>query len=194
MRPTTMYVSSAAEFDKHKSRLKLVPCPHCRAVGFLIRHGYLRGHGDEVNDEVQRGWRLFCSDRNLRKGCGRTYSVLLAKFLFRRMVTAPWLWKLLLFIREGMSLKAAWEKVASPFCLDTGYRLRHGFTRSQTFIRSLLLRGGAPPKPNAASPEQQVIEHLRSVFHASVCPVADFQVRFQAGFLRAAAPRVNSSG
>ena len=192
MRPTTLYVSNTAEYDKHKERLKLVPCPHCRAVGFLNRHGYLKGHGDDVNDEIQRGWRIFCSDRNRRKGCGRTYSVLLAKILFRRMVTAPWLWQLLLFIREGMSLKAAWEKVASPFCLDTGYRLRHAFTRSQTFIRSLLLRDGAPPNHNAASPEQQVIEHLRSVFQASACPVADFQVRFQAAFLRA--PRVNSSG
>lgn len=193
MRPT-VYVTSAADFDKHKSALKQAPCPHCHAVGCLIRHGYLNGHGDKANDEVQRGWRVFCSDRNLRNGCGRTYSVLLAKFLRRRMVRAKWLWQLLQCLRQGMSLKVAWEKIASPFSLDTGYRLRHAFTRSQTFIRSLLLRDGAPPKPNAAGPEQQVIEHLRSVFHASACPVADFQVRFQTGFLCARISHVNRSG
>lgn len=192
MRPTTMYVTSVAEFDKHKSELKLVPCPHCRAVGFLNRHGYLKGHGDDVNDEIRRGWRIFCCDKNRRKGCGRTYSVLLAKFLFRRMVAAPWLWQLLQCLRRGMSLKSAWEKIASPFHLDTGYRLKRAFTRSQTFIRTTLLRVGQPPKPTGVTPEQQVISHLRSAFHGSACPVAAFQARFQEGFLRT--PRVNSSG
>jgi hypothetical protein len=189
-----MYVTSAVEYDKHKSRLKLVPCPHCRVVGCLIRHGYLKGHGDNVNDEVPRGWRIFCSDRNLRKGCGRTYSILLAKFIFRHMVSAPWLWQLLQGLRRGMSVKAAWEKIASPFTLETGYRLRQAFARSQTFIRSMLLRVGAPPKLNAAEPEWQLIDHLRFAFPKSGCPVADFQVRFQAAFLCARAPRVNRSG
>lgn len=194
MRPTTMYVTSAAEFDKHKERLKLVPCPRCRAVGYLIRHGYLDGHGDQANDEVRRGWRVFCSDRNLRKGCGRTHSVLLAKFIFRHMVGASWLWQLLQHIRQGMSVKAGWEKIAAPFSLETAYRLRQAFARSQTYIRSMLLRAGAPPKLNVAEPEWQLIEHLQAVFAGSVCPVVDFQVRFQAAFFSARAPRVNRSG
>ena len=194
MRPTTLFVASAAEYDKHKSGLKLTPCPHCRAVGFLIRHGYLKGHGEGVNDEVRRGWRIFCSDRNLRKGCGRTYSVLLAKFIFRRMVSADKLWHLLQGIRQGMSVKAAWERISSPVKLETGYRLRQAFARSQTFIRSMLLRVGAAPKLNAAEPEWQLIDHLQTAFPKSACPVADFQVRFQAAFLCARAPRVNRSG
>jgi len=191
MRPT-VYVTSAAGFDKHKNALKVTPCPHCRAVGFLIRNGCLKGHGEGVNDEVQRGWRIFCSNRRRRKGCGKTYAVLLTTFLFRRMVSADNLWHLLRGLRQGLSLKAAWEKVASPFSPDTGYRLRDAFTRSQTFIRSLLLRAGAAPKMTVTDPSWQVIEHLRSTFPTSACPVADFQVRFQAAFL--AAPRANRSG
>ena len=97
-------------------------------------------------------------------------------------------------IRQCLSVKAAWEKAASPFSLATGYRFRHAFTRSQVFIRSMLLRAGALPRLNAADPEQQVIEHLRAVFSRSACPVADFQVRFQAAFFSARAPRVNRSG
>ena len=195
MRSTSaVYVTSQAEYDKHKEMLKQTACPKCRAVGCLIRHGYLKGHGDKANDEVRRGWRVFCSDRNLRKGCGRTCSILLAKFIFRHMVSASWLWQLLQHIRQGMSIKAAWEKIAAPFSLDNAYRLRQAFTQSQTFIRSMLLRAGAPPKTNVAKPEWQLIEHLRAAFPTSACPVADFQARFQAGFLRAAAPRVDSSG
>jgi hypothetical protein len=190
MRPT-VYVSSTAEFDKHKRTLKLAPCPHCRAVGFLVRHGYLTGHGEGVNDAVQRGWRIFCSNRRRRKGCGRTYAVLLTTFLFRRMVGTQKLWLLLQGLRQGLSIKAAWEQVASPFCLETGYRLRQAFLRSQTGIRSLLLRAEALPRMNVADPAFQVIEHLRAVFRASPCPVAEFQGRFQAAFL---AVRVNRSG
>jgi hypothetical protein len=194
MRPTTVYVTSAAEFDKHKERLKQIPCPKCRAVGCLIRHGYLAGHGDKANDEVRRGWRVFCSDRNLRAGCGKTHSVLLAKFIFRHMVSAPWLWQLLQHIRRGLSVKAGWEQIASPFSLETAYRLRQAFTRSQSFIRSMLLRAGAPPKLEVAEPQWQLIEHLQAAFPGSACPVADFQVRFQAAFFSARTPHVNRSG
>jgi hypothetical protein len=194
MRPTTTYVTSAAEYDKHNERLKQIPCPKCRAVGCLIRHGYLKGHGDEANDEVRRGWRIFCSDRHLRKGCGKTHSVLLAKFIFRHIVNTQWLWQLLQHIRQGMSVKAAWEKIASPFALDTAYRLRHAFTKSQTFIRSMLLRAGATPKMNVAEPEWQLIEHLQITFPKSACPVADFQAHFQSSFFCVHAPRVNRSG
>lgn len=191
MRPT-VYVTSATEFDKYKSTLKLAPCPHCRAIGCLIRHGYLKGVGEGANDEVQRGWRIFCSNRNRRKGCGRTYSVLLAHFLFRRMVSAETLWRLLQGLRQGLSAKAAWEKVSSPFSPDTAYRLRKAFARSQTVIRSLLLRAGPVPRMTVADPTLQVIEHLRALFKRSACPVADFQLRFQTAFLRVSP--VNRSG
>jgi hypothetical protein len=194
MRPTTLYVTSAAEYDKHKSRLKLVPCPHCRVVGFLNQHGYLKGHGEDVNDEIKRGWRIFCCNRDRRKGCGRTYSVLLAKFLFRRMVKSSHIWQLLRGLRKGLCTKAAWEKVPSPFSLQTGYRLRNAFAQAQTFIRSMLLRAATLPKLSAADPQLQVIEHLRAAFPRSSCPVGEFQLHFQAAFLHVRPPRVNRSG
>jgi hypothetical protein len=194
MRSTNaVYVITQAEYDKHKEKLKLVPCPHCRVVGCLIRHGYLKGHGDKANDEVRRGWRVFCSDRNLRDGCGRTYSILSAGFLYRRMVDAKRLWSLLRGIIEGLSRKAAWEKVSSPFCPDTGYRLWNAFCTSQTFIRSALLRAGATPKMKSPNSDLQVIEHLQYVFANAACPVSDFQTRFQTPFLNAHAPRINKS-
>lgn len=195
MRSTNaVYVTTQAQYDKHKEKLKLVPCPHCRVVGCLIRHGYLKGHGDKASDEVRRGWRVFCSDRNLRTGCGKTYSVLSACFLYRRMVDAKRLWGLLRGVIEGLSRKAAWEKVSSPFCLETGYRLWNIFRTSQTFMRAALLRAGSAPKMNSPDPNFQVIEHLQFVFSGSACPVSDFQVRFQTAFLNARAPRINKSG
>lgn len=194
MRPTTQYVTNAVEFDKHKERLKFVPCPHCRTVGDLIRHGYLWGKGERGTEKVQRGWRIFCSNRRRRGGCGRTHSILRACLLHHCMIDAHRLWELLRGVLGGASVKAAWEKVAAPFCLETGYQLWHTFVRGQTFIRSLLRRAEAPPKMTSQDPNRQVIEHLRSVFRQSPCPVADFQVRWQTAFLPPAALYSNRSG
>jgi len=195
MRPrNTIYVASPAEYGKYKEKLKLVPCPHCRAVGCLIGHGHLWGKGARGPDKVQRGWRKFCSNRNRRNGCGRTVAIIEARFLYHRVVDARRLWQLLKGIAEGLSLQAAWEKISSPFCLETGYRLWQAFTRGQTIIRSSLLRVGTVPKMDSQDPDLQVIEHLRSVFTPSVCPVSDFQVRFQTSFLPLPASRINNSG
>lgn len=195
MRSTnTIYVTSSAEYDKHRRELKCVPCPHCRIVGYLNRHGYLKGCGDGASDRVQRGWRILCCNRDRRRGCGRTYCVLLTQFMPHRMVDSSRLWHLLKGLRQGMSLKAAWEKISSPFCLETGYRIRGAFVRNQTFVRSLLLRAGSLPRFSADDPTMQVIEHLRAVFRNSACPVADFQLHFQTAFLHAQTVRVNRSG
>lgn len=35
-------------------RLKLTACPHCQAVGTLIRHGYLRGYDADSNQPKSR--------------------------------------------------------------------------------------------------------------------------------------------
>ena len=192
MRPkNTIYVTSAAEYGKHKEKLKLMPCPHCRTVGCLIGHGHLWGKDEKGQDKVKRGWRNFCSDRNRRHGCGRTVAVIEAGFLYHHMVDAMRLWRLLKGIADGLSVKAAWETISSPFCLETGYRLWHAFTRGQTVIRSVLFRAGAIPRMNSNDPNLQVIEHLRSVFSKGACPVSEFQVRWQTAFL---VPRMNNSG
>ena len=44
------------EWNAIVERLKLTPCPHCRAVGTLVRHGYLRGYdGDSLQRKSRPG-------------------------------------------------------------------------------------------------------------------------------------------
>ena len=40
------FYRSDEEWNAIAERLKLTPCPHCKAVGTLIRHGFLRGFDD----------------------------------------------------------------------------------------------------------------------------------------------------
>ena len=67
------------EWNTFAEQLKLTPCPHCKAVGTLIRHGFLHGF-DEGHPQrtTRRARRIFCSNRNARPGCGKTFSVWLA--------------------------------------------------------------------------------------------------------------------
>lgn len=184
MRPTSaVYVSTEADFDKCMEKLKQSPCPRCRVVGCLIRHGYLWGKAEKGNQSVKRGWRVYCSRRGRRRGCGKTRSIRLAGTLSRRMVDARRLWGLLLGVRDGLCRYAAWQKVASPFCVHTGYRLWEAWIRSQSFIRSTLCRVAAPPLVKSGDSFADLLGHLRAVFPGSDCPVADFQVRFQTAFL-----------
>ena len=183
MRPaSTVYVTSAAEYDEHRHRLKHTACPHCRAVGCLIRHGYLRGYGDSIAGRIQRGWRVFCSNRGQKTGCGRTYAIVLAHHLYRRLVDALRLWKFLSGILGGASIKHAWEPVASPFCLETGYKLWAAFIRNQSAVR-IKLHAVVRPVATALAPLHQTIEHLQTAFPQVACPVAAFQAAFQDAFL-----------
>lgn len=177
------YVSSVVEFEKYRTQLKSVPCPHCHSVGNLNRHGSLRGYGDQGSEKVQRGWRILCSNRYRRKGCGHTYSVLLADFLKRRIVTASRLWKFLEGILSGLSIKTAWEKIAPPFCLEYGYRLWRKFRDLQSEIRSLLCRKSDPKLSSLKNPFLQTLQHLQNVFSSSSCPISAFQIHFQQPFL-----------
>lgn len=183
MRSTsTVYVTTEAEYDKHKERLKHTACPMCRAVGCLIRHGYLRGYGEAADETIQRGWRVFCSNRGRKQGCGHTYAILLAFHLYRRLVGAGRLWRFLKRILDGSSVKQAWEAVASPFGLETGYKLWSGFIRNQPSIRVALYRL-ATPANSACRPLLQTIAHLKAAFPHAACPVSSYQNSFQRAFL-----------
>ena len=71
------FFRSDQEWNHIVQMLKLTPCPHCKAVGTLIRHGALHGFGDGSRPTL-RARRIFCSNRTQRPGCGRTISVWLA--------------------------------------------------------------------------------------------------------------------
>jgi len=178
------YLSSAADFEQYKKHLKFEPCPHCRAVGFLICHGYLRGYGQSGHEKIVRGRRFFCSNRGRRRGCGRTYSVLFSGFLRRHVVPAATLWKFLRGVRRGLSRKASWEKVGLPFTVQTGYRLWKSLRRRQVWIRSRLSSSSPPPATDSTEPLFQLLDHLRYAFPSARCPIAAFQLHFQCPFMR----------
>jgi hypothetical protein len=125
---------------------------------------------------------VFCSNRGQRDGCGKTFSLVLAEVLPRHTLNASQVWRWLVELLAGLSVKAAVEKVRLPFALETIYRLRHRLQRGLDQVRTRLCRALSPPLSRQSQPLLQTVEHLRAVFPGSVCPPADFQLCFQHPF------------
>jgi hypothetical protein len=148
----------------------------------LNRHSKLLGNDpQEADGQVERGQRVFCSNRGQRGGCGRTSSIFLADVLPRHTMSAPWLWKFLLALLAGDSVKRAAQNI--PFALETLYGLRRKMRRVLDGIRARLFREAPPPASGQEDALLQTVEHLKEVFAGSDCALKQYQLGFQVGFL-----------
>jgi hypothetical protein len=159
-------------------QLKQMPCPHCKVVGALIRHGCLRGY-DESSSQRQtiRARRIFCSNRQARPGCGRTLSVWCADKIRRLSLTTGALWRFLHRAVAGC-LVAAVRAVDGQRSDRTWQRIWKRFDRGQSKIRTAL-SGRCPPPELPPAPGQRpaahVLAHLHAAFPDALCPIAAFQ-------------------
>jgi len=171
------------EWSAFAERLKLTPCPHCKAVGDLILHGYLYGF-DETSPQRKtlRARRIFCSNRHRRGGCGRTFSVWLADKIRRLSLTTR---GLLRFLRRVVAdgIAAAIRAAECRLSDRTLQRIWKRFDHAQSAIRTALHGRGPPPNPSPESPPPsvrrpeaaQVLAHLQAAFPDADCPIAAFQ-------------------
>jgi len=185
MHRVVSYVADVVHFDRCRRNLKQTHCPHCHQVGFLICHGFLRGYDQHPTQKIQRGWRVFCSNRARREGCGRTHGILLANVLRRRTVSARVVWSFFERVLAGFNLHAAWLPVVCTFCTECAYRLWNAWERSQTWIRSWLCRVVTPAASSVSDFLLQSLDHLRQAFGSAPNPIAAFQLHFQKPFFPA---------
>jgi len=150
----------------------------------LNRHSRSLGNDPNTPDgQACRGQRVFCSNRGQRGGCGRTFAFFLADVLPRHTLRASLVWRWLVKLLAGLSLKAAVEQLRLPFALETGYRLRRELQCRLDSLRTRLCREQMPAVSAHADPLLQTVEHLQTVFPGSPCPPTDFQLHFQQPFL-----------
>ena len=176
------FYRNAAEWLALAERLKQTACPHCRVVGTLIRHGFLYGFDDSSpRQQTVRARRIFCSNRQARPGCGRTFSVWLADKIRRLSLTTGALWR---FLQRaaGAGILAAIRAAASPLSDRTWQRIWKRFNLGQSKIRTALSARCPPPELPPRSPPEppqrpaaQVLAHLQAAFPDARCPIAAFQ-------------------
>lgn len=171
------FCRNTEEWNAIAERLKQMPCPHCKMVGTLIRHGFLRGY-DEADSQRRtvRARRIFCSNRHRRRGCGRTFSVWNADKIQRLSLTSHALWRFLQRAVAG-SIAAAIRGVADCRRSDrTWQRIWKRFDLGQSKIRTALSALRPPIElPTPHTPAAQVLAHLRAACTDANCPIANFQ-------------------
>jgi len=180
------FYRSAEEWIAIAERLKQTPCPHCKVVGALIRHGFLRGFDESSpQQKTVRARRVFCSNRHARRGCGRTFSVWIADKIRRLSLTTGGLWRFLQHAAAG-SVLGAIRMAAGHLSDRTLLRIWKRFDQGQSKIRTALL-GRCPPPETPAEPSQrpaaQVLAHLQAAFPDAHCPIAAFQHSLRAFFV-----------
>jgi hypothetical protein len=184
MGPPQWFFRNADEWNALVQRLKHTPCPHCHAFGFLIQHGFLYGFDDSCPPrKTVRARCLFCSNRNARRGCGRTVSVWLADKIRRLNITTHGLGR---FLQRAVAgpIAAALRALDSPLSDRTWQRVWKRFLRAQSTIRTALFGRCPPPAlPAAHRPVAHVLAHLQAAFPDADCPIAAFQQTMQTFFL-----------
>ena len=162
--------------------LSAMQCPECGATGCLIRHGYVRGYVSPDRRGI-RSQRIRCKKSPKRNGCGVSRSLKPSTTLPRRCFNAKDLWRFIEQLRQGRSIKSAWEQAAVRLSLDTGYQIHKQLCLCQSVLRTRLSSRGPPPETKSAGlPIFQVFDHLKGAF-GSQCPVSEYQIAFQRSFL-----------
>jgi len=184
------FYRDAEERTAIAERLKQTTCPHCKSAGTLIRHGFLYGFDESSpRQKTVRARRIFCSNRQARPGCGRTFSVWIADKIRRLSLTAGALWQFLQ-LAVAASILAASRAVDCRLSDRTWQRIWRRFNRAQSKIRTALCGRCPPPElpPRAPTnpsrlPAAQVLAHLQAAFPNVPCPIAAFQYAMHAFFI-----------
>jgi hypothetical protein len=183
---TRWFCRSTEDWDAIAQRLKQTPCPHCKVVGALIRHGYLRGYDEgSSRRKTVRARRVFCSNRQARPGCGRTFSVWCADKIRRLSLTTACLWRFLQLVLAG-TLRAAIRALDCHLSDRTLQRIWKRFDLGQSKIRTALSALGPPPvlpAPPTSRPAAHVLAHLQAAFPHADCPIAAFQQSMRTFFV-----------
>jgi hypothetical protein len=178
------FYRDSEEWQAIAERLKLVPCPHCNAVGALIRHGFLYGF-DDSNPlrKTLRARRILCSNRHARPGCGRTFSVWAADKIRRLGLTTGPLWRFLLrAVADG--ILAAIRASNCHLSDRTLLRIWKRFNLGQCQIRTALFGFCPLPElPTEHRPAAHLLAHLQAAFPDAHCPIATFQLTFRTFFI-----------
>lgn len=170
--------------------LKTRPCPNCKKIGFLNRHGFLRGYNSrDPCKKAIRANRVFCNNRHAANGCGKTFSIWLAETVQRLSLNAQDLWQFLSIAVHAPNKAKAFETLDTSLSPSTAYRIWNRFLRAQSSLRNALSQLCQPPKCDSQLPAESTIEHLKAAFPSQPAdkpvpnnPIACYQAKLQTSF------------
>jgi hypothetical protein len=186
MRTFKNFFKNLNEFLEFIKNIHIIQCPYCGRYGVLILNGPVIRKYSEDDDYLHQGQRVICNHRKkYNQGCGRGFTLFFSNVLKRLPIRAQTFWRVLSVLSKN---NKPLDYISAPI---KGYTLRslkgieNIFSRNLIHIKTYLCRIMAPPyMNNETRHEIQVIEHLKTAFPQSACPIADFQAFFQVSFIK----------
>ncbi len=179
------YFIDRTELETIVQSIKLKQCRHCGIIGMLILHDYIYGFDEYRNYRLVKGRRIFCSNRNNRKGCGRTISYFIINFINETLISSSIAWQFLLFILSGMSIEKAYNAL-NPECvlsISTFYRFWKRFKLTMHKIRTFISDNFKLSETLESTPSCETISHLSNhLADPDLNPIANYQKLFQTAF------------
>ncbi len=166
--------------------LKLKQCYHCGITGMLILHGFIYGYDEYRTCHMIKGRRVFCSNRNKRKGCGHTFSYLVIDFIQRTLISTGIAWKFLKDILRGKSIEKAYNSLEQRcvLSLSTFFRFWKKFKLQVYAIRTCIANNYPLLKFTERTPYHETIRHLSILFpEDDNNPIAQYQKLSQTSFV-----------
>lgn len=166
------------EFSLIHFNLKFYLCPFCKKRGFLILHGFVRGY-TITGYRVIKGHRIYCSNRNNRKGCGHTWSIYLRQYIPGFSIDVETLSTIL---SSSNNLFKGWKENETGLSISSFYRIIDKFNRHILNIRTYLTNRYKPPLIDEY-PITTTIKHLQSLNKNLDKALSLFQFTFQVSIL-----------
>lgn len=149
------------------------------------------GYGNSGSEKNQiRGWRLYCSKRSGKHGCGRTIFFQLAGLLNRCLVQTKEFWAFIQYLLQGASRYRAGVQL-NLRALSSRYRWFQKAMEIATFLRPVMAHSGTPiPEKQLCYPWLHPFHHLETAFQQAADkslysdPYQWFQFKFQKKVLR----------
>jgi len=150
-------------------------CPHCQRSETLKSHGFLRSCHDKL-----RGLRLFCSNRNSNKGCGRTHSIYFDDVIANCSLDFRQVSRIIERVLKGGRECSQIKNVSRGICSQaTAYRWIRKTKLAQAALRYQACKLEKPPRGEAPSPLARTWRHLHSAFPNTKCILSAFQRTLQ---------------
>jgi hypothetical protein len=105
-----IYYPSLHAIEQQTMQLEHAQCAHCKQTQQLVSHGFIRKKQRGGADLAAVGKRVFCSNRNSRKGCGRTMQLYLDSTVRYLHHAGSRVVALVLSLIAGMTIEQAYHQ------------------------------------------------------------------------------------
>ena len=163
----------SCEFLNLRLLLRSQPCLHCGSRDSLKAHGFLR-----TSNHMIRGIRLYCSNRDSNRGCGKTFSIHFENSIPNASLSTQQVNEII--INKHQPPDAQKTLTRSKIAKSTRSRWLKKFNVSQSFIRPQLYLVSDPDKMATGSICSLTCQHIRRAFPDSSCFMTTFQRVLQA--------------